>query len=98
MINVAEVRELCADLADNGPGRSGAYELELRCKAARILPAMLDEVERLRSALAERDGRIEALEDALNRAAIVLESRSDKMFRDDCARDARRVLKSKVAP
>lgn len=51
MIDVAEVRDLCADLADNGPGRSGAYELELRCKAARILPAMLDEVERLRGEL-----------------------------------------------
>ena len=53
MINVAEVRELCADLADNGPGRSGAYELELRCKAARLLPAMLDEVERLKKLVDE---------------------------------------------
>ena len=53
MIDVDDVRGLCADLADNSTGRSGAYELELRCRAARLLPAMLDEVERLRAALAE---------------------------------------------
>lgn len=48
---IKAARELCADLADNGPGRSGAYELELRCKAARLLPAMLDEIERLHNLL-----------------------------------------------
>lgn len=42
--------------------------------------------------------RITDLEDALNLAAGALESRSDAMFRRNCAADARRVLRAKVQP
>lgn len=66
--------------------------------ASRRWLVALDEVVRLRAELARSEQRITDLEDALNLAAGALESRSDAMFRRNCAADARRVLRAKVQP